>query len=197
MNNIPTHTIEQNKIYYPPGGILIWMIIALEFLTFSIALLVFLYQRNGDIELFNNSQLTLNKFLGTANTIVLITSGFLMATTINLLRSGEEKKSVRYLVITILFGLAFLVLKGIEYQSKLSHGYDFSYNSFFNFYWLLTGFHFIHVLVGVLLLSYMALKIHRGAYDKNNYEDVETSAVFWHMCDLIWIFLFPIIYLLH
>jgi len=192
-----TATIDHKNIYYPPGGILIWMIVALEFLTFSIALLVFLFQRNGDIALFNESQHLLNKFLGTANTIVLITSGFLMATTINLLRSGQEKKAVKYLIITILFGVAFLVLKGVEYQDKISHGYTFSYNSFFNFYWLLTGFHFLHVLVGVLLLSYMGLKIHQGAYNKDNYEDVETSAVFWHMCDLIWIFLFPIIYLIH
>jgi len=189
--------IKHKNIYYPPGGILIWMIIALEFLTFSIALIVFLHQRNGDITLFNNSQLLLNKFLGTANTIVLITSGFLMATTINLLRSGQEKKALKILILTILFGIAFLVLKGFEYQDKINHGYTFGYDSFFNFYWLLTGFHFIHVLVGVLLLSYMGIKIHQGAYDRNNFEDVETSAVFWHMCDLIWIFLFPIIYLLH
>ena len=192
-----TNSTDHKNIYYPPGGILIWIIIGLEFLTFSIALLVFLYQRNGDIALFNNSQLLLNKLLGTANTIVLITSGFLMATTINLLRSGDEKQALKYLIFTILFGIAFLVLKGFEYQEKISHGYSFGYNSFFNFYWLLTGFHFIHVLVGVLLLSYMAIKIHQGTYDTNNYEDVETSAVFWHMCDLIWIFLFPIIYLLH
>jgi nitric oxide reductase NorE protein len=135
--------------------------------------------------------------LGTANTMVLITSGFFMATTINLLRSGEEKKAVKYLIITILFGLAFLALKGIEYHDKINHGYTFGYNSFFNFYWLLTGFHFLHVLVGVLILTYMAIKIDLGTYDKDNYEDVETSTVFWHMCDLIWIFLFPVIYLLH
>jgi len=190
-------TVDNKNIYYPPGGILIWMIIALEFLTFSIALLVFLYQRNGDLALFNNSQMLLNKGLGTANTIALITSGFFMATAMQLLRTGNQKKSLQYILLTIAFGLLFLTLKSFEYQGKLQHGYSFGYNDFFNFYWLLTGFHFIHVLVGIIILSYMAIKIKQGAYNEHNYEDVETSAVFWHMCDLIWIFLFPIIYLIH
>jgi nitric oxide reductase NorE protein len=191
-------TVKQEKsIYYPPGGILIWMIVFLELITFSIALLVYLYQRHGDLEMFNASQHLLNKTLGTINTIVLISSGFFMATTIDRLRNGDRKKSLVYLSVTVLLGILFLSLKLFEYHDKINHGYVFGYNGFFNFYWMLTGFHFIHVLVGTFILIYMFFKVKSGFYHQHNYEDVEASAVFWHMCDLIWIFLFPVIYLLH
>lgn len=189
--------INARNIYYPPGGILIWMIVFLELLTFGIVLLVFLYQRQADVELFNSSQLMLNKTLGTLNTVVLITSGFFMANGLVTLQSGKDKQSLNWLYATVFMGLLFLVLKGFEYSDKLEHGISLSYNNFFMFYWILTGFHFIHVLVGVIILTYMIVKIRRKVCSSNDYEDVETSGVFWHMCDLIWVFLFPILYLLH
>ena len=183
--------------YYPPGGLLIWIIVFLEFITFSAGIMVFLSFRQADLQLFNDSQQLLNSTFGMINTIVLITSGLLMATALGQLKSGNSKKAVFYISLTILFGLVFLILKGFEYNEKLELGLTFGHNRFFMFYWLLTGFHFIHVLVGVILLSYMRKKTKSGYYSSSNFEDVETVGVFWHMCDLIWIFLFPIIYLLH
>jgi nitric oxide reductase NorE protein len=190
-------TISAKNINYPPGGVLIWMIVFLELLTFGIALLVFLHYRQTDMQLFNSSQQMLNKTLGTTNTLVLITSGFFMANGLISLKSGRDKVSLNWLYATVFMGLLFLTLKGFEYSDKLEHGIGLSYNKFFMFYWILTGFHFIHVLVGVLILSYMIVKIRQKVYSGNNLEDVETAGVFWHMCDLIWIFLFPILYLLH
>jgi len=196
IENTPVLNAE-DKAYYPPGGLLIWIIVFLEFITFSAGIMVFLSFRQGDIELFNESQQMLNSTFGMVNTIVLITSGLLMATALGVLKSGNNKKAVFYISLTVLFGLVFLILKGFEYNEKMAMGLGFGYNQFFMFYWLLTGFHFIHVLVGVLLLTYMRYKTKSGFYSGSNYEDVETVGVFWHMCDLIWIFLFPIIYLLH
>ena len=98
--------------------------------------------------------------------------------------------------IGVLTGCGFLILKGIEFFDKLEHGYHLTYNSFFTFYWLLTGFHFIHVLVGIVILVVLAIYLRKGVYDKNNYFDVETGGAFWHMCDLIWLLLFPVLYLL-
>jgi len=190
--------IEESKSqYYPPGGLLIWIIVFLEFITFSAALLVYLNMRNADIEVYNSSQAMLNSTLGMVNTIVLITSGLFMATSLIQLRSGNKKKSVFYLSLTTLFGILFLVLKAYEYYEKFSLGINLGTDQFFLFYWLLTGFHFLHVLVAVVLLSYMLIKTRSGFYSSSNYEDVESVGVFWHMCDLIWIFLFPILYLLH
>jgi len=191
-------TVQNHKnVYYPPGGILIWGIIILEIITFSIALIIFAYQRQADLDTFIASQNMLNKTLGTINTIVLITSGFFMATSLHFLKEGNNKKSKKWILLTMFLGVVFLVLKGYEYSDKLGHGLTLEHNQFFIYYWLLTGFHFIHVFVGLIILSFLYFGIKKGSYNKSNLLDVETGAAFWHMCDLIWLFLFPVLYLLH
>ena len=194
-----TNTIETSNlksVYYPPGGLLIWIIVFLEFITFGAFLIVFLSYSQNDIETFNASQSMLNSTLGMINTIVLLTSGLFMAAGLFELKKGGGK-AVTYLTLTIAFGLLFMALKAYEYNEKIELGIGFSTNQFWVFYWLLTGFHLIHVLVAVVLLSYMLIKTKSGFYTSTNFEDVESVGVFWHMCDLIWIFLFPILYLLH
>ena len=95
----------------------------------------------------------------------------------------------------MLFGILFLILKTIEYDSKLDAGLVMSTNLFFTFYWMLTLFHVIHVIVGLIILT----SVFFGMIKENStmqMEDVEASAAFWHMCDLIWLLLFPVIYLI-
>jgi len=187
---------QDKNIYYPPGGLLIWIIVFLELLTFGAFLIVFLSYRKADLETFTSAQQMLNSTLGMVNTIVLLTSGLFMAAALVELEKGG-RKTLAYLEITIALGILFMALKGYEYYEKIELGIGFNTNQFFVFYWLLTGFHLIHVFVAVVLVSYMLVKIKSGNYSSSNFEDVETAGVFWHMCDLIWIFLFPIIYLLH
>ncbi len=188
---------EQTKNFlYPPGGILIWMLILIETFTFGIGIIVFLYQKSISPEVFESSQHTLNTNIGLINTILLLTSGFFVAEALRQLKLGNSEKSQNRLILSILFGAGFLILKWVEYYSKLEHGYDLSYNMFFLFYWLLTGFHFLHVLVGLVILSALLISIRKGRYHKGEYYDVESGTAFWHMCDLIWLLLFPILYLL-
>jgi len=186
-----------STIYEPPGGILIWIIVFVEILTFAAVLSAFIYQRIHQPEMFNSSQNLLNKTVGTINTLILLTSGYFMAESLHKLKKGKDSSSLRNLRVTLVLGVAFVVLKGFEYSLKIHHGIGLEYNTFFTYYWLLTGFHLIHVLVGLILLSYIYFKIKDGYYSASNLEDVETGAVFWHMCDLIWMLLFPTIYLLH
>ncbi len=94
-------------------------------------------------------------------------------------------------------GVLFLSIKGYEYYEKIEHGLTIDYDRFFTFYWLLTGFHFIHVMVGVVILLFLSTNIRKGNYSKNDYLDVESGGTFWHMCDLIWLLLFPALYLLN
>lgn len=188
---------KENSFYYPPGGILIWIIVFLELITFSSVVLVFLYQRSLDPVLFNLGQLELNQTIGLINTLVLLTSSLFMAQGLYSLKRGNQKKSLTFLSITVLLGVTFLFLKGWEYYSKIEMGFGLSSNTFFTYYWLLTGFHFVHVLIGLLLISYALLSTKSGTYSASNFEDVESIGIFWHMCDLIWVFLFPLMYLLH
>ncbi len=195
MTNTSEVSISKN-IFYPPGGLLIWIIVFLELITFGAFLIVYLSFRQSDLETFNTSQTMLNSTIAMLNTIVLLTSGLFMAAGLTELRKGGEK-AITYLLITIAFGVLFMVLKVFEYNEKIELGIGFSTNQFWVFYWLLTGFHLIHVLVAVVLLSYVLVKTTSGFYNSSKFEDVEAVGVFWHMCDLIWIFLFPILYLLH
>ncbi len=184
------------RVYYPPGGILIWLILILEMLTFLGAIMAFSYQRSVDMAGFISSQANLNVILGTVNTLVLITSGYFMAKGIQLLKKNDSIKAQKMLLLTILFGCLFLIIKSFEYYQKIDAGFSFDSSTFFTFYWLMTGFHFVHVLFGVGLLIYMSRLLKRKKNSSDDIYDIETSGIYWHMCDLIWILIFPILYLL-
>lgn len=192
MNN---QAIDYKNIWYPPGGILIWIIIFLELFTFGAALIAMVYYGSQELELFHNSSLKLNTTYGMVNTLFLLTSGFFMALSVTELKKGNKEKFKRLILLTMLFGCLFLCLKSFEYYEKLNEGIDIGYNTFFTFYWMLTLFHVIHVLVGLVILATVYFGI-RKEKTTTNIEDVEASGAFWHMCDLIWMMLFPVIYLL-
>ncbi len=186
-------TTNYKNIYFPPGGILLWILIFLELITFGIALIALVMNSKENPELFHQSRLALNSTFGAVNTIFLLTSGAFMAVTVHQFKQNNLKKASFFIKLTMLGGLLFLTLKGIEYYLKIESGHTLGSNSFFTFYWLLTGFHVIHVLVGMVILLFIQNGLKKG---KTLLEDMEASAAFWHMCDLIWLLLFPILYLI-
>ena len=119
-----------------------------------------------------------------------------MVNGLDALRQGSTHVASRWIGGAILTGVLFTVLKGVEYADKFSHGIAFGQDEFFTLYFILTGFHLAHVLVAVVLLCFMVMGIRSGKYNAENYFDVESGGVFWHMCDLIWLLVYPIIYLL-
>ena len=187
--------INSKNIWYPPGGILMWIIIFLELFTFGAALIAMAHYSNQEIELFHNSSLKLNTTYGMVNTLFLLTSGFFMAVSVSELKKGNKLHFKKLLLLTMFFGCLFLGLKSFEYIEKLNEGITIGYNTFFTFYWMLTLFHVIHVIVGLVILASVYFGVIK---EKTNtsIEDVEASAAFWHMCDLIWMMIFPVIYLL-
>lgn len=190
-----TEYVNYKNIFYPPGGILIWIIIFLELITFGIALIAMVVSSAGEPEVFHTSRLELNAVIGTINTLFLITSGYFMAESVVFLKLDQKVKSLKHLKFTMLGGLLFLLLKSLEYYFKIDSGHTIGYNTFYTYYWMLTLFHVIHVIVGLVIL----ISIYVGLKKKeptSSIEDVEAGAAFWHMCDLIWLLLFPVIYLL-
>lgn len=184
--------INYKSIYYPPGGILIWIIIFLELITFGIAMFAMVYEGKTEAVQFHESRLALNVTYGMINTIFLLTSGFFMALSVKEVKAKGKHALKKYLPATLFFGSLFLMLKSWEYHEKLSAGFDMGYNTFFNYYWMLTLFHVVHVIIGLIILTsvYVGLK-----KETTTIEDIEASAAFWHMCDLIWLLLFPVLYL--
>ncbi len=192
--------MEENKlgyknIYYPPGGILLLIIILLELITFGLTLVAMVIISKSNVELFHTSKMMLNTTLGSINTIVLLTSGFLMAQSTHYFKLKNFDKSSFYLKLVLLTGTLFCIIKSYEFYHKSIAGITLEYNTFFTFYWLLTGFHFVHVLVGLVILFIMLLSMKKNSSAVKE-EDFEASSAFWHMCDLIWLILFPVIYLI-
>jgi len=188
--------MDHKNFYYPPGGILIWIIIALELITFMGGLVAFAVYRSNNIALVQESQHHLSALIGTINTAILITGGYLMAVGIKKIKIGLTDDAAKMILYAIITGLMFLALKGYEYYDKIIDGIGMSTNTFFSFYWLITGFHFIHVTVAILILLALYIGIKKNKYSKDDFFDVETGGAFWHLCDLIWILVFPIFYLL-
>ena len=184
--------LNYKNIYYPPGGILMWILIILELVTFGIALIVLAISSKENPDQFYESSSHLNASYGAMNTVFLLISGFFMATSVHQFKLKNIKKSSFYLKLTMIGGVLFLGLKTLEYIDKIEHGFTLGYDTFFNFYWLLTGFHVIHVLVGLIILLFMHSSLNKP---DASIDDVEASAAFWHMCDLIWLLLFPVLYL--
>lgn len=167
-----------------PGDLMIWVVIVSELLVFGAGLLAFLGMRALDPIGFAVDQAQLNRVAGAANTIVLVSSGYCAA------RAVHATRYVRaWLTGAVALGVVFLIVKWMEYAEKAQLGIGIETSDFFTFYYLLTGFHALHVVAGLVIFG-LLMRRHTP-------RNLEAGAAFWHMVDLIWILLFPIIYLVH
>jgi nitric oxide reductase NorE protein len=171
-----------------PGELLMWILIISEVLVFGAGLIVFLSIRITDPVGFADAQDMLDRTGAGINTVVLITSGFLAALACRLNQPDERLKRRLALIGAALLGLVFLWIKGSEFAAKSAAGIVWDTHPFFNFYFMLTGFHAAHVVAGVVLLVLVAWR--------DSEDNIEDAAMFWHMVDLVWVLLFPVIYLL-
>lgn len=188
-------SIDYKHLAYPPGGLLLWIVIVLELVTFGLGIGGLVYYGALEPDLFHQSRLMLNTPLATVNTIVLLVSGYFMAQVVHHFKSGTFTLANRALIWTVVGGFLFIMLKSYEYVEKLQSGFEVGDNMFFTFYWLLTGFHLAHVLVGLVILLVIGSGLRKDA-TSTDVSDLEAGAAFWHMCDLIWLLLFPSLYLI-
>ena len=189
-----------DKIKYPPGDFGVWVIIYIELLTFGLFFLGYTYSRRADIELFNSSQLLLDTQSGFINTVVLITSSYFVVKAVDAIKTMEIKKAIdhaqKWLLGAIGLGGVFLVIKMSEFVTKYQDGINLSTNKFFMFHFLLTMFHFMHVMLGMIILFNLYQKTKIGGYTAKDHRGLESGASYWHMVDLLWIVLFPLIYII-
>ena len=179
----------------PYGKLAMWIFLASEIMFFSGFFGAFIVLRNSNLEMFSHSASELAPSLALLNTFVLIGSSLTMALAILNLQRGNKKNYQLFMGITILCGFIFLVVKTIEYSTKFGHGIFPHTNVFFAFYFMMTGFHALHVILGLIPMIYMLSKsFTKGGYNKP--VKVETLGLYWHFVDLVWIFLFPILYLI-
>lgn len=188
------NTIQQQE--YLPGDFAIWIFIFAEMLAFGVLFVAYAFARAKNVELFNASQLTLSRASGAINTLVLITSSYLVVRGVAAIKAGLNKQCAHWLMGAFLLGGVFVGIKMVEFSAKYAADISMSTNNFYMFYLSLTFFHFMHVLMGMVILAYIIVKAHRGGYNAEDYVGVETGASFWHMVDFLWIILFPLIYII-
>lgn len=191
--------VEQPVLAEPrllPGDFAIWFFIFAELLVFGIAFISYAIVRVQNVDMFNQYQLTLNRELGAANTLLLITASYFVVRAIHAIRLDDVKSCISWLYASLGCGSGFLLLKSLEYYDKFSHGINLGSNTFYMFYLSLTMFHFLHVILGMIILFAIAIKAQRGAYNAHNHIGIETGASYWHMVDLVWVILFPLVYII-
>ena len=192
--------IKSNTKLFPPGDFGIWLVVYLELITFGLLFIGFAFARRAEVEIFNDSQLLLNQTLGFINTLILITSSYLVVKAVEVIQHSQREyanvMASKYLVGAMGLGFVFLVIKIIEITSKYSEGINLSTNTFFMFYIILIVFHFMHVLLGMVILFNVQQKAKAGGYTAKDYKGLETGAIYWHLVDLLWIVLFPLVYII-
>lgn len=181
---------------YPPGDFAIWIFIYAELMAFGIFFLSYAFARSQNVELFNESQLHLDRNAGAINTLVLITSSYFVVRAVAAIRENKTRLCANWLLAAILLACVFLVIKMSEFYAKYSEGITLSTNTFYMFYLSMTFFHFMHVILGMVILAAVMLKARNGGYSSEDHTGVETGASYWHMVDLVWIILFPLVYII-
>jgi nitric oxide reductase NorE protein len=178
----------------------VWVVVIGELCVFTLFFATFLYYRALSPELFEASSAALRGDLGALNTMILLASSWCVASAVNALGSISGRRwTVPYLAGAIACGVAFVAVKVVEYRAAIGSGVNVLTDDFFMFYFMLTGIHLLHLLFGLVLLVAAARHL-RDALAVNgaiNDELVGFSGCFWHMIDIVWIVLFPLLYLLH
>jgi cytochrome c oxidase subunit 3 len=198
-------SLEQQKESSTLG---MWFFLAQEMLFFGGLFVTYLMYRWRDPVAFAAGSHELDIILGGFNTIVLIASSLTMAMAVHSAQTDKQKPLVNYLIATGVLGLVFLVVKYFEYKAKWDHhlipGDSFHFAGevgqraelFFSLYFAMTGMHALHMVIGVAVLAWVLKRARAGEFGSHYYNPVECFGLYWHFVDIVWIFLFPLLYLI-
>jgi len=192
---------------YQAAKLGMWLFLATEILLFGGLFAAFAIFRWMYLDQFMHASEHLNWKVGSFNTLVLLFSSFTAALAVDAAQHGDNKRVTKNLIITIACGAIFLVIKYFEWSEKYHHGlfpsrpefnspeFNTSYRCFFGLYYCMTGLHALHVIFGMGILTWVLSKSRKNRFGTHYYTPVEVGALYWHLVDLIWIYLFPLLYL--
>jgi cytochrome c oxidase subunit 3 len=183
-----------------------WLFLFTELILFGGMFIIYSVYRFTHQQEFHIAARELNTIIGTFNTIILLTSSLTMAASIAAIQRSKRSLSIFFQMLTILLALFFMVNKYFEWTAKFHHGIYpgsetlLNENSgqilFFGLYYVMTGLHALHVIVGIIIIAIMMKFTARGIITHDNYVKLENAGLYWHLVDIIWIFLFPLFYLI-
>lgn len=183
-----------------------WLFIFTELLLFAGMFTVYSVYRYVFSDAFHLASQELDVKIGAINTVILLISSMTIAMSITAIQYKDKRKTIIFIGITIFLAFVFLVNKYFEWSGKIQHGLypgsrilaDFGHGDtlFYGLYYLMTGLHALHIIVGIVLLAVMLFKVMKNSINSENFVQLENSGLYWHLVDLIWIFLFPLFYLI-
>jgi heme/copper-type cytochrome/quinol oxidase subunit 3 len=174
----------------PTGRLAVWWLLASEIVIFGGVLASYIMHRIGHHE-FANQAANTNVYAGATNTFVLLTSSLSAVIAHWSAENGDGKRAAKFLWLTILGAVIFLVIKSFEWTHEIKEGFTWTTSNFWAFYYTAAGIHASHVIVGSLFMIYVALDAAKG----KELQRVELVGIYWHFVDLVWIFLFPLLYI--
>jgi heme/copper-type cytochrome/quinol oxidase subunit 3 len=174
----------------PTGKLAVWWVIGSEIVIFGGLLMAYLMLRLK-FDYWSESSALTNTKIGAINTFVLLTSSLFIVLAHQAAEMKEKTKAFVYLWLTIGGGLTFLVIKAFEWTYEISHGYTITASLFWSFYYTAAGIHATHVIAGMILMAWISFDVIRG----RNLQRVELIGIYWHFVDVVWIFLFPLLYI--
>ncbi|KGJ89457.1 cytochrome c oxidase subunit 3 family protein [Thalassotalea sp. ND16A] len=194
VSDIVEQPVREQKL---PGDLAMWFFILMELTVFAIFFIGFAITQRLQPEMFSEGRATLSAAVGLFCTLSLIISSYFVARSVEAVKRGNNFSAKRQLVFALLTASIYVVLKITEYSALLELGFDISTNTFYTLYFFITGFHFMHVLLGMIILAYMAKRANNNAYQPSDCSGYEAGASYWHMVDLVWIIVFFLIYIIH
>jgi nitric oxide reductase NorE protein len=180
-----------------PGETGIWVLVGGDLVVFSIFFVLLLLQRSNDTAAFLDSQRALNQYMGGLNTFLLLTSSLCVALAVRSIRANPTPTpfASRCFAAAAALGLGFVGVKAFEWSERFVAGQSISSNDFFMYYFMYTGIHLLHVVVGLGVLTLLFFVSRRPTLDPGSVPMIEAGGVFWHLVDLLWIILFALFYL--
>jgi len=209
QHSLVAHQFEDMEQQREASTLGMWAFLVTEILFFGGLFIAYIVYRTKFPHVFAEASHSLDVTLGGINTAVLLASSLTVALGVHAIQEGKRKVLVRYLLVTLVFGLTFLVIKGFEYAHKFDHhlfpGSDFVFHGpyaqnaqlYFILYFMMTGLHALHMIVGVGLLLVLLVRTVRGHFSPEYYSPVEIFGLYWHFVDIVWIFLYPLLYLIN
>jgi heme/copper-type cytochrome/quinol oxidase subunit 3 len=175
----------------PTARLAVWWIIASEIVIFGGLLASYIMFRLAHSESFAGQAFMTNTWIGAGNTFVLLTSSLAAVLGHKAAEEGDGPKAARQLLYTMAGGLIFLIVKSFEWTHEITEGFTISAHPFWSFYYTAAGIHALHVLAGVIIMGFVAYAAQKG----RELHRVEIIGIYWHFVDVVWIFLFPLLYI--
>ena len=185
---------QSGRTAHMPGDGAMWVMVLGDFVFFGAYFIIFMIQRAMKPEEFLQSQQHLNLTIGVVNTLVLLTSSWFIARSVQTARAGDHERALRLTYLGGACGVLFILIKAYEWSSKVAAGYTMPRNEFFLFYYMLTGVHLFHVGLGLLILGIVVRELRNPR--RRRMSMVESGAIYWHMVDLLWIVIFGLLYVM-